>query len=358
MIRNRKAFFLLGLAVLLGITACDRKIMPPPKWANAPVVLEVPQGFPALPVPADNPLTETGIELGRMLFYDPILSADSTQSCASCHAQAFSFSDNGKRWSEGIDGIEGDINAPHIVNPGWGTSFFWDGREATLEEQAFQPVINPIEMHDDWDNVVMKLERHPTYPKLFYNAFQEVDITSDLVTKAIAQFERTLISGNSRYDKVRLNDPTADFTQEEFNGYITFFTEKGDCFHCHTVDLMTDDEFHVNGVDSVFEGIHAGRFNVTGDSNDLGKWKTPSLRNIAETAPYMHDGRFATLEAVVEFYNSGVHQTPQVDPIMSKPGKQFGLGLTETEKAELVAFLKTLSDTTFLNNPAFSNPFE
>ncbi len=218
--------FLSASFFLFLLASCDRIIIPPPVWNTTPVALVVPPGFAQPLLPADNPLTEEGIKLGRMLFYDPILSADSTQACAGCHAQ----------------------------------EFFWDGRQGSLEDQAFQPVINPIEMHDDWDNVVFKLQNHPDYPAMFRDAFGDVPITSGLVTGAIAQFERTFKSANSRFDKIRLNDPTADFTQSEFNGYVLFFTEKGDCFHCHQEDLLTDHKFHNNGVDSAFSGVSAGWF--------------------------------------------------------------------------------------------------
>ncbi|MCB9231499.1 MAG: c-type cytochrome [Bacteroidia bacterium] len=321
-----------------------------------PYDLVIPAGLPPMDIPADNPMTVEGIALGRKLFYDPILSKDSTQSCSSCHNQSHGFTDNGKKFSVGIDGMEGNMNAMAIINVGWSEEFFWNGRETGLEAQAFQPVINPLEMHDDWDNVLYKLQRHPEYPLLFEDAFGTQTITSDLATKAISQFERTIISGNSEYDKFRRFEPSAGFGQSEFNGYQIFFSERGDCFHCHSKDLLADNSYHNNGIDSVYDDTNWGRFEITQDSVDLGKFKTPTLRNIEFTAPYMHDGRFATLEEVVEHYNSGVKVSPTVDPIMTKPGKEFGLQLSAQDKADLVAFLKSFSDPNFLSNPDFSDP--
>ena len=326
---------------------------------DEPFELKIPSNYPIMDIPADNPLTKQGVALGRMLFYDPILSGDSTQSCSSCHAQAFGFSDHRKKFSLGIDGLEGDMNAMQIINVGYMTRLFWDGRAEGVEAQAFQPVINPIEMHEDWENAVAKLNRHRDYPRLFRQVFGTDEISSDLATKAIAQFERTMIAGNSKYDKFsRFEFPEGVFTEQERRGYEIFFTEKGDCFHCHTVDILTDNKFHNNGLDNVFTDYNLGYFKVTGDPSDIGKFKVPTLINIEHTGPYMHDSRFQTLEEVVEFYNSQVKVSPTVDPIMTKPGKEFGLLLTADDKAALVAFLKTLTDNDFINNPDFSSPFD
>lgn len=318
--------------------------------------LQIPEGFPEPTIPADNQLTIEGIELGRKLFYDPILSGDQTQSCASCHTQQFAFSDSELQFSTGIDGTQGDRNAMQIINAAWGESFFWDGRAASLEAQALGPVPNPIEMHLDWWEAEERLNDHTEYPNLFKKAFGTETIDSMLVAKAIAQFERTLISGNSRYDEFLASglEPNQFFTPAEFEGYIIFNTETGDCFHCHGSVLTTDQLFHNNGLDE--NTIDPGLGGFTGLSTDMGLFKTPSLRNIEFSAPYMHDGRFTTLEEVVEFYSFGVQaDSPNIDPLMKK-ANQGGLNLTASERASLVEFLKTFSDTEFLSNQAYSNP--
>ncbi|MCB0429571.1 MAG: cytochrome-c peroxidase [Flavobacteriales bacterium] len=318
---------------------------------GTPYELKVPPGFPTLEIPADNPMTLEGVALGRKLFYDPILSGDSTQSCSSCHSQKFAFSDNGKQFSEGIDGKKGARNAPAIINAAWLPSLFWDGRAETVEDQALQPVPNPIEMHLDWLDAEKKLNASSDYKNLFRQAFGTRVITSDLVVKAIAQFERTIISANSKFDKVYENKEF--FSDEELEGYTIFFTEKGDCFHCHGGRQLTDQQFHNNGLDSVF--TDRGLMEVTGNATDLGRFKTPTLRNIAYTAPYMHDGRFATLEEVVDFYSEHVVPSATIDPLMKKVN-QGGLHLTALEKEYLIAFLNSFSDPYFLINSAYGPP--
>lgn len=344
------------MLTIIIIASCDNnsKENPDPEesWNPTPYALQIPEGFPDMIIPNDNPMTLEGVNLGRKLFYDPVLSADNIQSCASCHAQAFGFTDNGKRLSTGIDGIAGTRNAMAVINAGWMTSLFWDGRKPTLESQALEPVPNPIEMHLSWANAAAKLNAHPQYPDLFFDAFGTRTIDSMHVVKAIAQFERTMISGNSKWDKYLRGEVA--LSQAEAKGFEIFFTEKGDCFHCHATILFTDNIFHNNGLDSDF--TDNGLFDVTGNSNDLGKFKTPTLRNITYTAPYMHDGRFETLEDVVDFYSEGLQFSPTIDPLMKKIN-QGGIRLTDDEKQNLIAFIRTLTDTDFIDNPEFSNPF-
>ena len=328
----------------------------PGEWKYAPVAydLQLPPSLPPMAIPPDNPLTKEGVSLGRMLFYDPILSGDSTLSCAGCHLRQNAFTDP-DRFSEGIDGSLGDRNAMQIINLGYADRLFWDGRVHGLEEQALQPVENPVEMHETWPNAVAKLTRHPDYPKLFYEAFGECNITKELVVRAIAQFERILLSGNSKFDKVTLGGTGVFFTDEELNGFDIFNTERGDCFHCHGGALFTDNEFHNNGLDSTH--TDTGLEIVTNNVHDRGKFKTPTLRNIELTAPYMHDGRFQTLEEVIDFYSEGLHFSETIDPLM-KNVAQGGIQLTPQEKSDLIAFLKTLTDMEFIQNEDFSNPFE
>ena len=312
------------------------------------VVLEKPKGFPQASIPADNPMTEEGIKLGKKLFYDSILSGDNTMSCSDCHLQISSFANN-SQYNIGIDGVFGNRNAMALINLAWSKDFNWNGSVSDLESQAFEPVINPIELHAlNWKEVRSKLIQIEEYKDLFELAFNTRIIDSTNVVKAIAQFERTLISADSKFDKFL--DYRASLTPSELRGKEIFTTEKGDCFHCHSYPLFTSNDFHNNGLDPELE-MDNGRFNVTGDINDKGKFKSPSLRNIELTAPYMHDGRFQTLEEVIEHYNFGGHNSTTVDPLMKKVG--IGLGLSQQNKVDLINFLKTLTDTSFINNPDF-----
>ncbi|TGV01985.1 cytochrome-c peroxidase [Flavivirga rizhaonensis] len=329
------------------------------EYVPTPSPLEIPPFFQdnilAPVIPTNNPQTVEGIALGKKLFFDPILSADNTQACADCHAPENAFSD-ADRFSDGIDGFFGNRNSMPLFNLAWNydEKFFWDGRSFGIEHQAFQPVIDPLEMHNTWVQVEQKLQQHIEYPNLFEQAFGTSTIDSTLVTKAIAQFERTLISSNSKFDKHLLNEAT--LTPEELNGFNIFMDEtKGDCFHCHGSDknpLWTDNMFHNNGLDATFTDLGLGK--ITGDPADNGKFKSPSLRNLAFTAPYMHDGRFATLDDVISHYSEGLQNSPTIDPLMKKVA-QGGVQLSAQDKADLKTFLLSLSDFEFINNPAFSN---
>jgi len=311
-------------------------------FSNTPYVIETPYGFPNMNIPSDNPMTVEGVALGEKLFKDPILSANNTQACINCHQQNFAFSDP-KQFSTGIDNIQGVRNASALINIGWNTSFNWDGSSLTLEEQAFEPVTNEIEMHNDWNNVETTLNLHADYPTLFKEAFNIDYIDSNHIVKAISQFERTLISANSKLDRYLNNEE--QLTISELNGYAIFNTEKGDCFHCHASQLFMDNQFHNNGLD-IEPFLDLGRAKVTANASDNGKFKTPTLRNIEMSSPYMHDGRFTTLEEVVEHYDSGGKYSTTVDPLMKKLG--IGLQLTNQEKIDLVAYLKTLTDHEFI----------
>lgn len=304
-------------------------------------------------IPIDNPQTEEGIALGKKLFFDPVLSQNNTQACADCHAPEQAFADI-DRFSDGVDGTLGTRNSMPLFNLAWhyDEKFFWDGNTFSLEHQAFVPVTDPREMKNTWLEVERKLQNHPEYPSLFQQAFGTSNIDSTMVTKAIAQFERTLISSNSKFDKHLLDEVT--LTPEELNGFNVFMDEtRGDCFHCHGSDknpLWTDNTFHNNGLDETFTDLGLGA--ITGNPADNGKFRTPSLRNLAFTAPYMHDGRFTTLEEVINHYSEGLKHSPTVDPLM-KQVAQGGVQLTEQDKADLKAFLLALSDYEFINNPAF-----
>jgi len=304
-------------------------------------------------IPANNPLTEEGVALGKKLFFDRILSGDGTQSCASCHNPKKAFTDQ-QQFSNGIQGAFGKRNAMPLFNLAWNFDerFAWDGKEFGLEEQALEPVSNPIEMHASWIKVAERLQQNAAYPNLFFQAFGTSQIDSILVTKAIAQFERTLISGNSKFDQF-LREETI-LTPEEQNGFNVFMDEaKGDCFHCHGSDnnpLWTDNKFHNNGLDATFQDLGLGK--VTGDPNDNGKFKSPSIRNLAFTAPYMHDGRFTTLDEVINHYSEGLKKSATIDPLM-KNINNGGIQLSLQDKTDLKAFLLALSDYDFNNNEAF-----
>lgn len=319
--------------------------------------------FPVMEIPEDNPMTQEGVDLGRHLFYDPILSADSTQSCNSCHLLEGSFTDN-KAVSVGIDGIAGKRSSMSLLNIGYSLNgLFWDGRVQTLEEQALLPVEDPIELHDDWENVMSKLQNSPLYREKFRKAFgisNSKEMTKEMTAKAIAQFERSLISsGRSKYD--RWKDNKASLTELEEDGFSLFYDIPDDefpdaqCFHCHIDPLFTDNGYFNNGMDDVptlEDFVDLGRGAITGNRFDNGKFRVPTLRNIEFTAPYMHDGRFQTLEEVMEEYDKGGHGIENEDQNIREP-----FNLTDYEKEAVIAFIKTLSDTTFLNNPAHKTPF-
>jgi len=363
---------IVGL-VLLFIACGDDPVNPMAKgvdlsdipYAPEEYVVSYPASFPSLEVPADNPLTVEGVQLGRHLFYDPILSADSTMSCSSCHLQSGSFTDN-KKLSQGIDGIPGKRNSMSLMNVGFFyTGLFWDGKVNTLEEQALLPVEDVVELHNDWSTVEGKLKEHPMYREMFRKAFgisNSDEISKFLAVKAIAQFERILTSKGSKFDRVQANQDV--FTDEELLGLDLFFDENEDvpdaeCGHCHAPPLFTSSEYFNNGIDSVsdlsklslLEFLDPGLGAVTGDTLDYGKFRSPGLRNAEFSGPYMHDGRFSTLEQVIDHYNSGGHPARNLDQNI-RP-----LGLNEEEKQALIAFIKTLSEPDFLNNEEISNPF-
>jgi len=340
-------------------------------FSATPYSINYPFFWSKVPIlnPANNQLTVEGIALGRKLFYDPILSQNNTMSCATCHNINFSFTDSTKQFSSGLHGEVGKRNAPPIFNLGWFTNygvlthqFFWDGGASDLESQVFGPITNPIEMSETLPNVLTKLRLKSEYPPLFKKAFGTDSITSQLLAFAISQFERTIISGNTKFDQGRLIN-FSNFSPEEMNGFITFTSEKGDCWHCHTLappsspletDFGLDFSFHNNGLQKIF--TDSGLARITKNNGDLGKFKTPSIRNLVYTAPYMHDGRFITLEQVVDFYDALAYQGSNVDGFITKNPHPAGLNLSSQEKRELILFLKTLTDSSLIVNTSYSKP--
>lgn len=306
-------------------------------------------------IPLNNPQTIQGVALGKKLFFDPILSSDNMVSCATCHAPSLAFTD-ARINSIGVNGAIGQRNSMPLFNLAWNYDerFAWDGKELSLERQVFEPVRNPEEMNSNWAQLVNELQNHPEYPQLFNEAFGTANIDSVLVAQAIAQFERTLISAGSKFDRYSLG--LEELTEQELSGLDVFLSEeKGDCFHCHgnpNNPLWTNNSFHNNALDANFTDLGLGA--VTGDPSDNGKFKTPSLRNLSFTAPYMHDGRFQTIDQVIEFYSTGLQNSPTVDPLMKKVD-EGGVNLTTQQKEDLKAFLLTLNDESFVNNPDFTN---
>ncbi len=374
---KQKSFLLLGalglLALIVFAPSCKPEPQPPDvkgdlediPYDPQPYELQIPQGFPPMDIPADNPMTVEGIELGRFLFYDSLLSLDYTVSCASCHLQAGGFTDN-KAVSDGVMGLQGTRSAMAVMNLGFVTAgLFWDGRAATLEDQALQPVENPVEMANTWEVVEERLRQHPDYPAMFRKAFgisDSKEITRDLVVKAIAQFERTMITANSKFDRKFLyNDPTVEFTDSEYRGFEMFFDFPGSalpdaqCFHCHNAPLFGNNDFFNNGIEEVTtlnDFPDPGRGAITGKTFDNGKFRAPTLRNLVFTAPYMHDGRFETLEEVIDQYSDHVHFADNLDENLS-----FPLNLSESQKQDLLNFLYTLTDSSIILDERFSNPF-
>lgn len=323
-----------------------------------PVKLDVPVNFPKFTDDPNNPLTAEGIELGRLLFYDPRLSGNNKISCGSCHRQNIAFSDAVALNNIGVSGVELPRHSPALINLAWANNgLFWDGGSTNLESQAFGPLTNADEMHQNLTELEHELKQVPVYVKMFKLLFNS-EIKSVQVVKALAQFQRTLVSGNSKYDRYVRKEPGVNLTTEELNG-LTLVNAK--CRSCHTGELFTDNGYHNNGIDHDFsntdhEGLYQGRFRVTFNPLDLGKFKTPTLRNIMLTAPYMHDGRFKTIDEVLEHYNAGLKNSATVDRLLFQNGHQLGIPISSTEKVAIKAFLHALTDNDFITNKKFSDP--
>ncbi|PWL23949.1 MAG: cytochrome-c peroxidase [Fluviicola sp. XM-24bin1] len=332
-------------------------------YEPTPYELKIPSHFPDMPIPEDNPMTVEGVALGRKLFYEKKLSGDNTMSCGTCHAPQAAFSDP-NQFSTGIDGSVGTRNAMALINLGWDSFYFWDGRAKTLEDLVLEPVVNPIEMHEDWSNAIAEISQDVEYRNMFYRAYGDEGITKFTAAKAIAQFLRTMISGNSNFDiiyKVFNGIPVSAEEMAIYNsipeavaGYDLFQSLNGaDCFHCHNGPLMRVSKFSNNGLDATFTDM--GRADVTGDMNDAGKFKVPTLRNIALSGPYMHDGRFQTLDEVLLHYSFNIQTSPTLDPLIEF-ASQGGVQLDQQQRDLVKAFLETMTDYEFINNPDFQEP--
>ena len=361
----------------LFISSCTKKTEPAPAFHATPYTIQIPLHFPhELNIPADNPMTVEGIILGRYLFYDGRLSGrpgpDSLMSCSTCHIQTHSF-------VCGIDhpiftgghphGLTGIPTAHYMlpmINLVWTNhGYLWNGMVAADNQQAgyrnMEDVVGmviemPQEIHGDTNRTKAMIQQIKGYPDLFNKAFGTNIVTEKNIARAIAQFVRTLISADSKFD--RFMQGKVQLSGSELSGYVLFMTEQGgDCFHCHGGDgnpLFTTNLFYNNGKDAVFTDPY-DRFSITGSASDIGAYKAPTLRNLVFTAPYMHDGRFKTLDEVIDFYSSGLVWSPSISPLMHHIATG-GVRLTPSQKADLKAFLMTFTDSTYVTNPAFSRP--
>lgn len=315
-----------------------------------PFKLRVSERLPRPSLPVDNPLSEEGVALGRKLFFEKKLSRDNTMSCANCHLPEQAFTDGDRQFSRGVNGQVGKRNSMPLHNLVWADKFFWDGRAGRLREQALLPIADPTEMDLPLTEALERLQADAGYLRLFAQAFGSAEINDSRVGLAFEQFLISLVSQDAKFDRAVRGE--MEFNDQEKRGFELFVTEHdparnlfgADCFHCHGGSLFTNHRFANNGLDREFKD--SGRFLVTGDEADRGKFKTPSLRNVELTTPYMHDGRFATLEEVVDHYDHGVQPSATLDPNLAKhlPG---GLKLSAADKAALVAFLKALTDRDF-----------
>jgi cytochrome c peroxidase len=307
------------------------------------VAIKAPLGLPPVPIPADNPPTAETIALGRKLFYDPRLSKGNTVSCASCHNPNIGFAD-GRAIAQGVGGLTGKRNAPTLLNAAFDTLQFWDGRAPSLEAQAEFPMVDPLEMNQAHDVSVSKVRNDPAYKAEFAQAFGPGTINLAIIEKSLASFERTLLSGNSAFDRYEYGGDKHAMTPSAINGLAIFKDpNRGNCAVCHTMDtnysLFTNYRFHNTGAGVNGEGdfTDLGRFGQTQTEKDKGAFKTPGLRNVALTAPYMHDGSLKTLNDVVDFYAGGGNSNPYLDHDMK------ALHLSAQDRADLVAFLEALT---------------
>lgn len=317
--------------------------------STAAVTFYIPQGWPQPSYTfTGNPLTRDGFALGRKLFYDVRLSRDNTISCASCHAQFAAFSHLDHALSHGIDGLFGTRNAPGMFNMAWKPAYFWDGNEPLLTGQPRHPIENPVEMDEKMADVVAELSLDSQYPTLFKKAFGNSDITEQRVGDALALFMGAIISDNSQYDHYIRGEDGGTMTSQQLHG-LSLFREK--CGACHTEPLFTDYSYRNNGLKPDAGLDDSGRAMVTKNTADAYKFMVPSLRNVNLTRPYMHDGRFTTLDAVLEHYRTGIYPSATLDESLAN-----GISMSDADKADIIAFLLTLSDTVLIHDVRFAEP--
>jgi cytochrome c peroxidase len=337
-----KKIVLIALIVSFFVSSCSKDVS---LESSKPFGFEAPAHFPAPHYTfGENKLTKDGFELGRKLFFDPILSRDNSISCGSCHAQVHGFADHGAALSFGVDNLIGTRNSPGLFNLAWQTSFMWDGGVNHIEVFSVAPITNPLEMDESMTNVIEKLRNHHQYPGLFQKAFGTTEINDQRMLYALTQYMAMLISATAKYDKVQSGK--ASFTLQEQKGYDIF---KQNCSSCHQEPLFTDYSFRNNGLTPADHEL--GRMTITLDENDRNKFKVPSLRNLSFTYPYMHDGRLYLLDDVLQHYSNNIQASSTLDPIL-----QNGIPLSLEEREDLKSFLNTLNDYEFISNHKISEP--
>lgn len=321
-------------------------------YEAVPLTVDWPSNFPEITYNLDNnPLTDAGVELGKKLFYEGRLSSNNAIACAFCHEQAFAFTHHGHNLSHGVNGGIGFRNAQPIQNMAYQTSFMWNGSATHLDLQPIIPITSEVEMGETLSNVVQKLSSDSYYQEQFARAFDDGEVSSENILKALSQFMLVMVSSNSKYDKYVRNEENTTLTLIEQDGLNTF---EAKCASCHATDLFTDQSFRNNGLSINPQLNDLGRYEIGNNPDDLYKFKVPSLRNVEVTYPYMHDGRFATLEAVLNFYDSGLTDNGNVDASLLKADGSYGIDLSDYEKESIIAFLKTLTDYEFLEDERFA----
>ncbi|WP_055442462.1 cytochrome-c peroxidase [Lacinutrix himadriensis] len=321
-------------------------------YVAIPLQVELPENFPEMAYNLDNnPVTEAGFELGKDLFYEGKLSSNGAIACAFCHEQAFAFTHHGHNLSHGVNGGIGFRNAQPMQNLAFQTSFMWNGSATHLDLQPIIPITSEIEMGETLSNIIEKLSADSEYQKKFTRAFEDGEVSTENMLKALSQFMVMMVSSNSKYDKYVRQEDNVVLSTIELDGLNTFQQK---CTSCHATDLFTDQTFRNNGLPVNPLLNDTGRYEILEDPNDLYKFKVPSLRNVAVSGPYMHDGRFATLEVVLDFYDAGAVDNSNVDPSLLREDNTYGITLNDYEKESLIAFLKTLTDNEFLEDERFA----
>lgn len=337
-------------ALIACVFACKKGADVAPEWFAG---FQQPANFPEPAYDLSrNPVTEASFQLGRRLFYEPRLSRNNTIACGSCHIQSAAFTHHGHDVSHGINDRLGTRNPMPIMNMAWQEAFFWDGGVFDLDLSPLNAISNFVEMDETLPNVLAKLREHPDYPGLFKNAFGTEEITDARFLKALSQFMLMAVSSNSKYDRVMRNEPGYSFSDQEQKGYLFF---KDNCSTCHAEPLFTDRSYRNNGI-GPNRANDIGRDSITLNPDDRYRFKVPSLRNLSYTAPYMHDGRFLTLNRVLDHYRNDVADSPTLDPVFRNSDGTLGIRITDADKENLTAFLKTLDDRDFVTNKLLSPP--
>jgi cytochrome c peroxidase len=350
MIKARFFVFLIPLSLVIGLTGFQYAAEILPVNGTDTIQFKQPVNFPKPVYDFDNnPVTKDGFLLGKALFYDPALSVNKAVACGNCHQASAAFANLGSALSRGVNNCIGTRNAPPLFNLAWQKEFMWDGRINTHQAVPVNALTNHCEMGNTMSNVLYTLQNQAGYPADFKKVFGSDKITQQMVLKALAQFTVMMVSANSKYDKYMRHEKGGMFTENEQAGYALF---KQKCEACHTEPLFTDLSYRNNGLEET--SVDIGRDSMTHQQGDRGKFRVPSLRNIEITGPYMHDGRFYSLKEVLQHYNSGIKNHANLDPVF-KHNNKLGIALSPTGQAQIIAFLKTLTDVDFINDHRFNN---